>query len=240
MSPSDPSFAECCRTIDQIAEFAPAILVIGGGEPLWRRDIFDIVRRATERGLEVALATNGTLIDETMAERIRDAGVRRVSVSLDGVDAATHDTFRGHQGAFDAAIRAIKLIKGLGMGTEINTTVSRHNAHQLLDILALADGLGVRALHLFLGSPFGCGLTLPPDDTILSDEADQLLQRLYNCSLESSLELVTTCDPLSFRILRPQQGNLVFEDWRESQDRPAAEPFTIYEPRNPNADHHAS
>jgi AdoMet-dependent heme synthase len=240
MSPSDPSYVECCRTIDRIAELAPAILVLGGGEPLWRRDVFDIVRRAAEVGLEVELATNGTLVDEAMSERIRDSGAIRVSVSLDGADAATHDTFRGHQGAFAAAVRGIKLMIQLGIGTAIRTTVSRHNAHQLPGVLALAEGLGVRVVHLLFRSPVDCGLTPPPEDAIQSDEVDQVLQPLYNRSLESGLALVTTCDPRNIRVSYPRQGKLVFEDWRESQNRPAAEPFSIFESRNPNADHYAS
>ena len=87
MSPEDLSYAESCRVVDQIAEYAPLILVLSGGEPLWRRDVFDIARRGKEKGLRVALATNGTLIDEAMAQRIFDAGIERVAISLDGADA---------------------------------------------------------------------------------------------------------------------------------------------------------
>jgi molybdenum cofactor biosynthesis enzyme MoaA len=239
MSPNDPSYSECCRTIDRIAEYAPAIVVLGGGEPLWRRDVFDIIRHSTDRGLEVDLATNGTLIDEAMAERIRDAGVRRVSVSIDGADAATHDTFRGHQGAFDAAIRGIGLMKKLGVGTGINTTISRHNAHQLLDILALASGLGVRAFHLFLGTTVGCGLTLQPADAIPSAEVELLLRQFHNFPAPPRLQLIITCEPRQFRIAQRQQDSLVYEDWGESRRWLAAEPFAIYEPRNLNADNHA-
>ena len=81
--------------IDDIASFARPIFILSGGEPLFRPDIFEIARHATEAGLIVALATNGTLIDQEVAMRIKDAGIRRVSVSFDGADATTHDTFRG-------------------------------------------------------------------------------------------------------------------------------------------------
>ena len=95
MSPDDLSFTESCEVIDQIAEYAPFILVLSGGEPLWRRDVFDLARRAKGRNIRVALATNGTLIDETMAQRIQDSGIERVSISIDGADSGTHDTFPG-------------------------------------------------------------------------------------------------------------------------------------------------
>src|SRR5512137_296128 len=84
MSPTDLNYRESCDVVDQIAEYAPLILVLSGGEPLWRRDVFDIAKRAVSKNMRVALATNGTLVDETMAERIKDAGIVRVAISLDG------------------------------------------------------------------------------------------------------------------------------------------------------------
>ena len=99
MSPSDLDYEQCARIVDEIAEYAPLILVLSGGEPLWRRDVFDIAQRAASKNIRVALATNGTLVDEAMAHRIQDAGIQRVAVSLDGADRQTHDSFRGHAGA---------------------------------------------------------------------------------------------------------------------------------------------
>jgi MoaA/NifB/PqqE/SkfB family radical SAM enzyme len=93
-SPSDLSTATALGIIDQIAAFARPILVLSGGEPLFRSDIFQLARYGTDRGLRVALATNGTLVTREVAGMIVDAGVRRVSISLDGSDPLTHDTFR--------------------------------------------------------------------------------------------------------------------------------------------------
>ncbi len=87
--------------IDQIAAFANPILVLSGGEPLYRSDIFQLAKYATDKGLRVALATNGTLVTKEVARKIVDAGVKRVSISLDGADAETHDSFRGIPGAFE-------------------------------------------------------------------------------------------------------------------------------------------
>src|SRR6185369_226171 len=102
-SPSDLSTSTALGIIDQIATFANPILVLSGGEPLYRSDIFQLARYATDKGLRVALATNGTLVTKEVARMIVDSGVRRVSISLDGADASTHDSFRGIPGAFDAA-----------------------------------------------------------------------------------------------------------------------------------------
>ncbi len=206
MSPDDLSYAESCRVVDQIAEYAPLILVLSGGEPLWRRDVFDLSKRAKSHGMRVALATNGTMVDEAMAARIQEADIERVSISLDGSDAATHDTFRGHSGAFDAAVRGIRCLKDIGISTQINTTISRHNVHQLPKVLKLAQELGVDAFHLFLLVPVGCGLTIKDDQTIQGDEAEQILNWFYDRSLDSNLELKATCAPQYYRIVRQRRA----------------------------------
>jgi heme b synthase len=207
MSPDDLNYAESCRVIDQIAEYAPLILVLSGGEPLWRRDVFDLARRAHRKNIRVALATNGTLVDETMAERIQTAGIQRVAVSLDGVEAATHDRFRGVPGAFDAALHGLKLLKRLGVSTQINTTVTRHNAHQLPQMLSLAESLGVDAFHLFLLVPVGCGLTIAEEQAIRGEEAEEILTWFYRRSTETALELKATCAPHYYRIVREQRAD---------------------------------
>jgi radical SAM protein with 4Fe4S-binding SPASM domain len=206
MSPDDLSYRDCCNVIDQIAEYAPLILVLSGGEPLWRRDVFDLAQRARSKNMRVALATNGTLIDEAMAHRIQDAGIARVSISLDGADRVTHDTFRGHDGAFDAAIRGLKCLQQLGVSTQINTTVSHHNAHQLPAIMNLAEGLGVDAFHVFLLVPVGCGLTIAEDQTVRGEEAEQILTWFYDKSLETKMEVKATCAPQYYRIVRQKRA----------------------------------
>jgi heme b synthase len=206
MSPDDLSYGECCDVIDQIAEYAPFILVLSGGEPLWRRDVFDLARRAKSKNIRVALATNGTLVDEAMAQRIYDAGIERVSISLDGAEAVTHDTFRGHIGAFDAAVRGLQHLNDLGISTQINTTISRHNEHQLPDILKLAESLGVDAFHMFLLVPVGCGLTIQDEQAIKGEDAERILTWFYDRSLETNLELKATCAPHYYRIVRQRRA----------------------------------
>lgn len=206
MSPDDLDHRESLAVIDQIAEFAPLILVLSGGEPLWRRDVFDLARHARSKGLRVALATNGTLIDEAMGERIRDAGIERVAVSLDGADAVTHDNFRGHQGAFEAAVEGLQIMRDLGVSTQINTTVTRHNAHQLPALVDLAQSLKVDAFHLFMLVPVGCGLTISEEQAIRGEEAEQILTWFYRRSLETRMELRATCAPQYYRIVRQERA----------------------------------
>jgi len=203
--PQDLTTAEACDLIDQVAAFGRPIFVLSGGEPLFRPDIFDIARHATDAGLIVALATNGTLIDADVARKIKASGVKRVSVSFDGADAATHDIFRG-PGAFAAAMRGIDHLREVGLPFQINTTVARHNAHQMPETLALAKGIGAVALHLFLLVPVGCGVEIAPDQQILPDEYERVLNWMYDAEMAGGIELKATCAPHYFRVTRQRQA----------------------------------
>jgi radical SAM protein with 4Fe4S-binding SPASM domain len=141
-----------------------------------------------------------------MAQRIYDSGIQRVSISLDGADRVTHDTFRGHDGAFDAAIRGLRCLQALGISTQINTTVSHHNAHQLPSIMTLAESLGVDAFHVFLLVPVGCGLTISEEQVVNGAEAEEILNWFYRKSLDTKMELKATCAPHYYRIVRQQRA----------------------------------
>lgn len=203
--PQDLDTDEALDMIDQISALGRPILVLSGGEPLFRPDIFEIARYATDSNLIVALATNGTMIDAGVAAKIKASGIRRVSVSFDGADAATHDHFRG-AGAFDAALRGIEHLRAAGVPTQINTTVARHNVDQMPATLELARSLGSVALHLFLLVPVGCGVEIADDHQITSTEYEEVLNWMYDAEMESDIELKATCAPHYFRIVRQRQA----------------------------------
>src|SRR5207244_4306497 len=123
-SPSDLSTESARDVIDHITAVSNPILVLSGGEPLFRSDIFQLARYATDKGLRVALATNGTLVTKEVARMFVDCGIKRVSISLDGADSITHDTFRGIPGAFDAAVYGLRNLKARGMSVQINMTIA--------------------------------------------------------------------------------------------------------------------
>jgi heme b synthase len=200
--PEDLTLAESKALIDQIVAFSSPIFVLSGGEPLMRPDIFDIAGYAVGRGLRVALATNGTLIDDRTAGRIVDAGIRRVAVSLDGATAATHDAFRALPGSFDQAVRGIQRLRLRGMSVQINTTVARHNIEELPGVLELARSLGADALHVFLLVPVGCGVEIADEQMITPQEYERVLRWFYEHDREGLLELKATCAPHYFRIAR--------------------------------------
>lgn len=203
--PQDLSTAEAFDLIDQVAAFAQPIFILSGGEPLFRPDIFDIARHASDAGLIVALATNGTLIDEPVAREIKAAGVRRVSISFDGADAATHDIFRG-AGNFDKALAGMRHLQTVGVPYQINTTVAKHNIHQMDETYAMAKSLNASALHLFLLVPVGCGVEIAEDQMIDPDEYEAVLNWMYDREMEGEIELKATCAPHYFRIFNQRQA----------------------------------
>ncbi len=206
MSPADLPTDKALNIISQIADFGSPILVLSGGEPLYRQDIFHLAEYATSRGLRTALATNGTLVTRDVAEKIKNAGIKRVSISLDGADAITHDTFRGIPGAFEAAIYGMRNLQQLGVSVQINTTIARHNAHQLPDVLDLARRLGADALHTFLLVPVGCGVDIAAEQMVAPEEYERMLNWFYDQSLEGGIELKATCAPHYFRVMRQRKA----------------------------------
>src|SRR5271157_724391 len=203
---NDLPTTKALNIIKQVSQLSLPILVLSGGEPLFRKDIFELASYARDCGLRVALATNGTLVSEDVAHKIVDAGVRRVSISLDGADAATHDAFRGIPGAFDKALGGLRNLQALGMSVQINTTIARHNAHQLPDVLKLAKSLGADALHTFLLVPVGCGVDIAAEQMVPPEEYERMLNWFYDQSLEGGIELKATCAPHYFRVVRQRRA----------------------------------
>jgi radical SAM protein with 4Fe4S-binding SPASM domain len=205
-SPEDLSSAQALHLIDEIAADYSPILVLSGGEPLFRTDIFRLARHATDRGLRVALATNGTMVSKDVAAQIIAAGVRRVSISIDGATAATHDAFRGIPGAFEAALTGIRNLRKCGMSVQINTTVAQHNAAELPAILDLAKAIGADALHTFLLVPVGCGVSIADEMMVPAQEYEKILNWFYDREREGGIELKATCAPHYFRVYRQRRA----------------------------------
>ncbi|MHB1455933.1 MAG: heme b synthase [Armatimonadota bacterium] len=201
-SPEELTTAESKTLLDQIASFSSPAVVLSGGEPLVRPDILEIARYGTDKGLRMLLATNGTLLTPELAQQIKDAGIQRVSVSIDGAMAETHDSFRRIPGAFDAAWRGVEYLKEAGIPFQINTTVAKHNIDQIPDILNLVIEKGAVALHIFLLVPTGCGKEIADDEMIDPMEYERVLNWFYDRSRDVPIALKATCAPHYFRIIR--------------------------------------
>jgi len=191
----------CFKLLDEIATVGSPIVILTGGEPLLRNDLFEIARYGTDKGLRMVMAPNGTLINTSIAKQIADAGIQRISISLDGASKETHDAFRGVEGAFEGAINGIKLAKEAGIEFQINTTITKINLNQIPAIQQLAADLGAVAHHIFLLVPTGRGKYII-DQEITAQEYEQTLNWFYDQRDKLPLQLKATCAPHYYRILR--------------------------------------
>lgn len=194
---------ECFRVLDEIAAVAKPIVILTGGEPLLREDIWDIASHGTEIGLRMVMATNGTLVTPRIVERMKSSGIKRVSISLDGASAARHDAFRKVQGAFEGALAGIENLRNGGVEFQINTTVTKSNMEEIQELLDLAIGLGAAAHHLFLLVPTGRAKEMV-DQEIDAEEYEKLLRWFYRKGREVPIHMKATCAPHYYRILRQE------------------------------------
>jgi len=193
-NPEELSTDEIRKVIDSITSFAKPIIILTGGEPLLRDDVLDIARHASDAGLRVALATCGSLLDETKARELLDAGVMRISISLDGATGASHDEFRGVEGSFNAAVDASASCVATGLAFQVNTTVWSGNVDELPEILALAEKLGAAAFHVFVMVPTGRA-RLMADYVLTRDRYESVLKWLAEKAAEKKIEIKPTCAP---------------------------------------------
>jgi radical SAM protein with 4Fe4S-binding SPASM domain len=148
-APDELSTEEALRLIDDLSTWGIRLLVIDGGEPLCRPDVLDIVKYATSKGIRTTIGSNGTLIDEAMARKMLDAGVRAVAISVDAADASTHDYFRGVTGAFEQTMRGLEACRATGLPFQLNMVIRKETISQLDDMLDLAVDSGANAVELF-------------------------------------------------------------------------------------------
>jgi heme b synthase len=202
-SPDELTTAEVKTLIDQIAAMSRSIFVISGGEPLMREDIFEIASYATEQGLRTAISPNGTLITPETVLRMHDAGIKRVSVSIDGSCPKRHDGIRGVAGAFDGAVRGVDHCREGELPFQINTTVMRQNVDDLERIRDLTVSLGAAAWHVFMLVPTGRGKI---DDELTPEGYERLLNWIYDAALESPIPIRVTCGPQFMRLVLTRKG----------------------------------
>jgi heme d1 biosynthesis radical SAM protein NirJ len=164
--PGELSTAEVFRVMDDLKSFKVPVLILSGGEPLMRPDIFEISRRAKAMGFYVGLSTNGTLIDEANIGRIADVAYDYVGISIDGLR-ETHDRFRRLPGAFDASMRGIRLCHASGIKVGMRFTMTQDNAHELPALLQLMEDEGIDKFYLSHLNYAGRGNINRKDDVIL-------------------------------------------------------------------------
>lgn len=198
------STERCYSLLDDMASVGNPVIILTGGEPYMRDDIFDIAAYGDRKGLRMVLATNGTLVTGEIAEKTREAGIQRISISLDGPDAKSHDSFRGVSGAFEGSLKGIEHFKNAGVEFQINTTITRLNLHQIRDILDLTIELGAVAHHIFLLVPTGRARDLA-DQEIAAADYEEALNWFYEEGMTCPVQLKATCAPQYYRIFHQRR-----------------------------------
>ncbi len=192
---------ECKKLLDNIASFSNPIIILTGGEPLLRKDIFEIAQHGTNLGLRMVMAVNGLLITEEIAKKMKEVGIQRVSISIDGSTKESHDDFRKVEGAFEGALRGIEILKKNKIEFQINTTITKRNLQELPKILNLAIELGAVAYHPFLLVPTGRGKELA-SEALTATEYEKVLEWFEDMRDKVPLQFKPTCAPHYYRIIR--------------------------------------
>lgn len=192
---------ESFRLLDNIATFASPIIILTGGEPLLRPDIFEIAAYGNEKGFRMTMAVNGTLMSADTARKMKDSGIQRISISIDGATAASHDAFRQVKGAFDGALGGVRYAREVGLDFQINTTITQQNLEEIPAIQELVVSLGAVAHHIFLLVPMGRGRDLA-EESISAKQYEKTLHWFYEQKDKVPLQLKATCAPHYYRILR--------------------------------------
>ena len=198
----DYSTREAKGLIDDLAEYASPVLVLSGGEPLLRKDCFELARYGTDKGLRMCLATNGTLVDEGVCNKIRESGIRMVSLSLDGSTAEIHDDFRQQPGAFEGVLKAAAHFRRFQIPFLINSSFTKRNQDDIENVYRLAKELGAKAWYLFMIVPTGRAEDAV-DELISREDYEKILHWHYDQELkETEILMRPTCAPHYFRIVR--------------------------------------
>lgn len=189
--PLELDTAESLRVMDEFTEFdTPPIVVLSGGDPFMRRDIFEIAEYGIKKGLTVSLSPSATaLVTRDRLAKLVDIGVRRVSFSLDGANAKTHDSFRGFDGTFNRTMAAFEAANEVGLSFQVNTTITRSTKSELPEIAEVVKQSGAAIWDLFFLVPTGRGLDL---ELMTADEHDEVYSWIMSNLLDWDFRAKTT------------------------------------------------
>jgi len=199
------------KLIDDIVSFSSPVIVLSGGEPLLREDLFDIAEYGTGKGLRMCIATNGSLVTDEICEKMKKASIKMVSMSLDGAKPETHDDFRSQPGAFEGVMRAAELFNKHGIEFLINSSFTKRNQSEVPDVMRLAKKIGAKAWYMFMIVPTGRGEEIM-SELISKEDYEELLKWHYEAEKEEDDMLMRpTCAPHYYRVV-PQMNKLAEKD----------------------------
>jgi AdoMet-dependent heme synthase len=189
----------------EIARFSKPVVVLSGGEPLMRKDIFELADFGSSLGLRMCMATNGALVDDEICRKMREVDIKMVSLSLDGSSAAVHDDFRQCPGAFDGVIRAAETFRRNGQKFLINSSFTKRNQADIPKVFHVAKSLGATAWYMFMIVPTGRGEEIM-SELISKEDYEDILEWHYQQEKdEDAILMRPTCAPHYYRVA-PQRA----------------------------------
>lgn len=197
---------ESLYVVDQLADSGVTALAFSGGEPLIRKDFFEVARYAADRGLYVSVATNGTLLNKANVQKLKQANVNYVEISIDGATAQTHDAFRGTPGAFEKAVAGLRTCVKEELCVCIATTATKSNITEMPQILDLAEAVGAERFTYFNFIPTGRGKELYEQDLAPEQREELMLFLLSRMSKGCKVTILTTAPQLARAALQCQGG----------------------------------
>jgi radical SAM protein len=201
--PDELTTQEAKRMLDRVREFGPIIFVFSGGDCMRRPDIVELVEYGARLGLRMAATPATTdLTDRPMLQRLKDAGLARVAVSLDGSNPEIHDAFRRVEGSFDAGLRILRASQAIGMTTQVNTVIGRHNIDDIDSLMRLMTDVGIVFWEVFFLVPMG---RARPEDMASADEFEDVFHKLYDLSKTAPFDIKATAAPQYARVVLERQ-----------------------------------
>jgi radical SAM protein len=196
--PNELSTEEGFALIDRLAEFGSPILIFTGGDPMMRRDLFDLIAYATQKGLRCSLTPTATALPtRERLEKAKQAGIRRIALSLDAPTPEVHDNFRQIQGSWERTMRILQNAQSVGLSAQVNTTVSNHNLHLLPDMVPFIEQVGAVQWSVFFLVPTGRAQTpwmISPEDH------ERVFNWLYDLSQTAPFDIKATAAPMYRRV----------------------------------------
>ncbi|MBI5656183.1 MAG: radical SAM protein [Geobacter sp.] len=212
-SEGDFTTEEGKNLLKEIADFSKPVVVLSGGEPLLRPDIFELAEYGTSLGLRMCMATNGALVNDEVCQKMKKADIKMVSLSLDGSTAEVHDDFRQCPGAFQGVVNAAEHFRNNGIKFLINSSFTKRNQHDIANTFKVAKGLGATAWYMFMIVPTGRGEELM-NELISKEDYEEILEWHYQQEkLEDDILMRPTCAPHYYRMvpMRAKEEGIQFE-----------------------------
>ncbi len=204
-APDELSTEEALSLIDNLSRWGIGLLIIDGGEPLCREDLFDVISYASSKGIRTTIGSNGTLIDEVAARKMKEVGVMAVAISIDGADAQTHDSFRGVSGAFADALRGVEACRKTGLPFQFNTVIRKETLSQLEDLVQMAVEYGADAAELFDLVAAGRAKEECRGQVLSNEERRQAMERLAQLQADCPIVIRVPGCPMYPLLLQQKQ-----------------------------------